>query len=74
MVGASPAWAHKEAPILECVFKDIGTGQYNSLWGYNNSSGSVETIAVGSSNGLTRARRAADSPPRSNRARSTTSS
>jgi hypothetical protein len=52
VAGASPAFAHKETPILECVFRDTGTGQYNSLWGYNNSSGSVETIAVGSSNGF----------------------
>jgi hypothetical protein len=52
VAGASPAWAHKETPILECVFKDAGTGQYNSLWGYKNSSGSVETIPVGSSNGF----------------------
>jgi hypothetical protein len=53
VAGASPAFAHKETPILECVFKDTGTGQYNSLWGYNNSSGSVETIAIGSGNGFT---------------------
>ena len=53
VVGASPAWAHKQTPILECVFKDTGTGQYNSLWGYTNSSGSVETIPVGSGNGFT---------------------
>ena len=52
VAGASPAFAHKETPILECVFHDTGTGQYNSLWGYNNSSGSVETIPVGSSNGF----------------------
>ncbi len=52
VAGASPAWAHKQTPILECVFKDTGTGQYNSLWGYNNDSGSVENIAIGSSNGF----------------------
>jgi hypothetical protein len=52
VAGAGPAWAHKETPILECVFRDTGTGQYNSLWGYNNSSGSVETIAIGTSNGF----------------------
>lgn len=50
--GASPAWAHKQTPILECVFHDTGTGQYNALWGYNNTSGSVETIPIGSSNGF----------------------
>ena len=47
---AGVAWAKKETPILECVFHDTGTGQYNSLWGYNNSSGSTETIAIGSGN------------------------
>jgi hypothetical protein len=52
VAGAGPAWAHKETPILECVFRDTGTGQYNSLWGYNNTSGSVETIPIGSSNGF----------------------
>ena len=50
VAGASPAWAHKQNPILECVFKDTGTGQYNSLWGYNNDSGSTETIAIGDGN------------------------
>jgi hypothetical protein len=49
-LGAGTAWAHKETPILECVFHDTGTGQYNSLWGYTNSSGSTETIPIGSEN------------------------
>jgi hypothetical protein len=42
--------SHKQTPILECVFQDPGTHQWNSLWGYNNTSGSVETLAIGSSN------------------------
>jgi hypothetical protein len=52
VAGASPAWAHKQTPILECVFHDTGTGQYNSVWGYNNSAGSVQTIPIGTSNGF----------------------
>jgi hypothetical protein len=47
---AGTAWAKKETPILECVFHDTGTGQYNSLWGYNNGSGSSENIAIGENN------------------------
>jgi hypothetical protein len=74
VAGASPAWAHKQTPILECVFKDTGTGQYNSLWGYNNDSGSVENIAIGSSNGFSPAPPVAGSPRLSNRVRTTTSS
>jgi hypothetical protein len=35
-------------PILECVFHDTKTGQYNSLWGYNNTSTSTQSIAAGS--------------------------
>jgi hypothetical protein len=31
-------------------FQGHGDGQYNSLWGYNNDSGSVETIPIGSGN------------------------
>jgi hypothetical protein len=39
-------------PILECVFRDTGTGQYNALWGYtNNYSGSI-TVPAGSGNGF----------------------
>jgi hypothetical protein len=53
VAGASPAFAHKQNPILECVFKDAGTGQYNSLWGYYNDSGSVQNIPIGSQNGFT---------------------
>jgi hypothetical protein len=47
---AGTAWAKKQTPILECVFHDTGTGQYNSLWGYTNSSGSTEKISIGSGN------------------------
>jgi hypothetical protein len=43
------ATASQQAPILECVFHDTGTGQYNSLWGYSNN-GDTTTIAVGSNN------------------------
>lgn len=50
--GASPAFAHKQNPILECVFKDTRTGQYNSLWGYYNDSGSVQNTPIGSQNGF----------------------
>jgi hypothetical protein len=44
--------SHKQTPILECVFQDTRTRQWVSLWGYNNSSGSVETIPIGSGNGF----------------------
>ena len=37
------------SPILECVFHDTGTGQYNSLWGYNNTGSSV-SYAIPSKN------------------------
>ena len=30
------------SPVFECVFKDTGTGKYNSLWGYNNTGSTVE--------------------------------
>jgi hypothetical protein len=42
--------AAKDTPILECVFKDAGTGQYNSLWGYDNSTGHDDPKPVGSLN------------------------
>jgi hypothetical protein len=44
------AFAKSEKPVLECVFHDTGTGQYNSLWGYTNSGGSSDTIPIGSDN------------------------
>ncbi len=37
-------------PILECVFHDPGTGQYDALWGYTNTSTIPVTIPVGSQN------------------------
>jgi hypothetical protein len=41
-------------PILECVFHDTGTGtgtgQYDALWGYTNTSTIPVTIPVGSQN------------------------
>ena len=46
---AGTATASQQSPILECVFHDTGTGQYNSLWGYSNN-GSTTTIAVGCNN------------------------
>lgn len=42
--------SHKQTPIVECVFQDAKTHLWNSLWGYNNSSGSVENIPIGSGN------------------------
>lgn len=42
--------SHKQTPILECVFHDTGTGQWSTVWGYHNNSGSVENIAIGSGN------------------------
>jgi len=48
---AGAATASQQSPILECVFHDTGTGQYNSLWGYSNN-GSATTVAIGSSNGF----------------------
>jgi hypothetical protein len=54
VAGASPASASTTKPILECVFHDPGTGQYTSVWGYNNNSHSnVESIPVGTTNGFT---------------------
>ncbi len=50
IAGAGPASASNTKPILECVFHDTKTGQYNSLWGYWNNSSSVENIPVGSNN------------------------
>jgi hypothetical protein len=46
---AGPAAASQQFPILECVFHDTGTGQYNSLWGYSNN-GSTTTISIGANN------------------------
>jgi hypothetical protein len=46
---AGTATASQQSPILECVFHDTGTGQYNSLWGYSNN-GSATTISIGSNN------------------------
>ncbi len=48
---AGGAGASQQFPILECVFHDTGTGQYNSLWGYSNN-GSATTIPIGNSNGF----------------------
>jgi hypothetical protein len=41
-------------PILECVFHDTGTGQYNGAFGYNNTSsqGTTFTDPIGSLNAL----------------------
>ena len=47
MAGTASA---KDTPILECVFKDTGTGKYNSLWGYDNSTGHDDPKPVGSLN------------------------
>jgi hypothetical protein len=47
MTGVASA---KDTPILECVFKDTGTGKYNSLWGYDNSTGHDDPKPVGSLN------------------------
>jgi hypothetical protein len=49
MSGTASA-SHKQTPILECVFKDTGTGKWNTLWGYDNTSGSVENIPIGTGN------------------------
>ena len=48
-LASGTATASQQSPILECVFHDTGTGQYNSLWGYSNN-GSTTTIAIGASN------------------------
>jgi len=37
-------------PIVECVFHDTGTGQYNALWGYTNDATIPITVPVGSGN------------------------
>ena len=49
MSGTASA-SHKQTPILECVFQDTRTHQWNTLWGYDNTSGSVQNIAIGSGN------------------------
>ena len=47
LLGAAPSTASADvSPILECVFHDTHTGQYNSLWGYNNDDDPT-TIRVG---------------------------
>ena len=50
MLTGTASASHKQTPILECVFHDTGTGQWNSLWGYDSTSGSVENIPIGSTN------------------------
>jgi hypothetical protein len=49
LAAQSPASAHVQ-PIVECVFHDTGTGQYNALWGYNNPSASTVTLPIGGAN------------------------
>jgi hypothetical protein len=39
-------------PILECVYRDTGTGQYNALWGYTNGASVSVTVPSGSGNGF----------------------
>ena len=51
VAGAGPAGATQQFPILECVFHDKGTGQYNAEWGYNNNDNSnSDTLPIGSDN------------------------
>jgi hypothetical protein len=50
---AGAASRSTQTPILECVFHDTGTGEYNSLWGYDNTSSSTEDVPVGSKNKFT---------------------
>lgn len=53
VAGARTAGASQQFPILECVFKDKGTGQYNAEWGYNNTDNKgSDTVPIGSSNGF----------------------
>ena len=41
----------RTSPLLECVFHDTGTGQYNAAFGYNTSSrGTTCTDPIGSLN------------------------
>jgi len=49
VASAGPANAHV-SPIVECVFHDTGTGQYNALWGYDNPSSSTATLPIGGAN------------------------
>jgi hypothetical protein len=37
-------------PIVDCVFHDTGTGQYNAVWGYTNQTSSTVTLAIGGAN------------------------
>ena len=50
MMAGTASASHKQQPIVECVFHDTGTGQWNALWGYDNTSGSVQDIPIGSGN------------------------
>jgi hypothetical protein len=49
---AASASATDVTPILECVFHDTGTGQYNAAFGYNNTSSQKTTFTypIGSLN------------------------
>jgi hypothetical protein len=52
-VAAAPAGASGQgntSPILECVWHDTRTGQYNSLWGYTNGDSSSDSAPIGSNN------------------------
>jgi hypothetical protein len=53
VAGTRSAGATQQFPILECVFKDKGTGQYNAEWGYNNNDNKgSDTLPIGASNGF----------------------
>jgi hypothetical protein len=46
--GALPAGA-AVTPILECSYRDPGTGQYNTVWGYTNDGSATVKINAGNS-------------------------
>jgi hypothetical protein len=50
IVGVASSASAAVSPILECVFHDTSTGQYNSLWGYTNSETSTVTRPIPASN------------------------
>ncbi len=50
VTAASAAGAASVQPIVECVFHDEGTGQYNALWGYNSTHAGNVTFNVPGNN------------------------